>query len=243
MARRDLWIGSRFASVGPGPVRRIVVVVAVAALVVLLASGPAFAQFAPVPGREYKEFFNPVNPVRGEAVVGFAALPTAEAIKGTAIEVWLPGNFDGDLQVETLTADGRFRGEGVYRGKSPGGRWVPLTLTGSSPSRPGDPATLALAVRGPGSAVFVARWATTPARPAARLRLYVNGRRADMFVRVGTKTAQPCVALTIAQPLRFDAYCDVDRRDVPPDGVITLIRRDQFDEQEQHLRVNIGGLP
>lgn len=210
-------------------------------LLALGLASPAVAQFAPVQGREYKEFFNPVNPVRGEAVVGFAVLPTSEGVRSREIEVWLPGPFKGDLTVETLSADGRFRGEGVYRGASTGG-WVRLALVGSSPSRPSDPATLALVVHGPESAVFIARWVTTPARPSERLRLYVNGRRADMFVKAGSSVA-PCTPLKIPQPLRFDAYCDIDRRSVPPDGVLILIRRDQFDEQEQNFRVNIGGLP
>jgi hypothetical protein len=205
---------------------------------------PAAAQFRPLEGREYREFLNPVNPVRGEALVGLAVLPSADAPRGQTVEVWLPDKFSGELQVETLTADGRFRGEGVYTGSSGGGQWVPLTLIAkdkASSARPGDPATLALAVRGPGATLFVARWGSAPVGPATRIRLYVNSRRADMFLRAGEKVVR-CASLNIPQPLRFDAYCDLAAGDVPANGQIGLIRRDQFDEQTQTVTVNVRGI-
>lgn len=219
-------------------------VVSLVALVPFVLAVPAAAQFAPVKGREYREFVNPVNPVRGEAVVGVAVLPTAEALASRTVEVWLPDRFMGELQVETLTADGRFRGEGVFTGASPGGQWMPLTLGPAGPAagaRPSNPATLALAVRGPESVLFVARWATSASRPAAQVRLYVNGRRADTFVRAGERVIR-CSPVGIPQPLRFDAVCDVPASDIPADGKLVLIRRDQFDEQSQTVTVNTRGL-
>jgi hypothetical protein len=234
MNARQLDTGKAPASCGLGRGHLTGVVVGVAVLAGL--AGPAFAQFVPAKGREYKEFHNPVNPVRGEAVLGLAVLPTAEAQKSGAVEVWLPAA----LQLETLTADGRFRGVGAYSGSTGGGQWVELKLTPGT-SRPGDPMTLALSVRGPGPALFVARWKTDAARPAERLRIYVNARRADIFLRAGT-TLSRCVAINIPQPLRFDAYCDVSRSDIPASGELTLIRKDQFDEQEQTITVNARGL-
>jgi hypothetical protein len=200
------------------------------------------AQFSAVRGREYREFFNPVNPVRGEAVLGVALLPADEAPNSQRVEVWLPDRFSGELQLETLTADGRFRGEGVYAGSSAGGRWAPLPLSATSGGpRPGGAATLALAVRGPGSALFVARWSSSSREPATRVRLYVNSRRAEMFVRAGAKVSR-CTPLGIPQPLRFDAYCDLDLGDLPEHGQLTLIRRDQFDEESQTFTLHARGL-
>lgn len=214
---------------------------------VVLLPRPAQAQFTAVKGREYREFLNQVNPVRGEALLGIVMLPADDAPRSQSVQVWLPDRFSGELQVDTLTADGRFRGEGVYAGSSEGGRWVTLPLAagpgGSTrpASRPGDPATLALSVRGPGASLFVARWSAASPQATNRVRLYVNSRRADMFVRAGTKVVR-CTRLTIAQPLRFDAYCDLEWNDLPADGQLALIRRDQFDEETQTLTVNSRGI-
>ena len=87
--------------------------VSVAALVQLALPRAAAAQFSPVAGREYREFFNATVPVRGEAVVGLAVVPAAGAERAKVVEVWLPYRLSGELRVETLTADGRFRGEGA----------------------------------------------------------------------------------------------------------------------------------
>lgn len=209
----------------------------------------ADAQFNPVRGREYREVINPVNPVRGEAVLGIAVIPADEAPRSQAIQVWIPEDFSGELEVETLSADGRFRGSGVFAGSTRGGQWVPLTLAstnatggGAAPAqRPGTPATIALAVRGPGSTLLVARWGASPPQPPIRFRLYVNSRRADIFVRAGETVAR-CASLDIPQPLRFDTYCDLAASDVPADGRIALIRRDQFDEQTQTVTVNVRGI-
>lgn len=219
----------------------------VAVLAVLGLATPVAAQFSPVSGREYREFLNPVNPVRGEAVLGVAVVAAGpEAARSTTVDVWIPTRFRGELQVEMLTADGRFRGVGAYSGETPGGRWVPLTVRPANPDtapapRPGDPVTLAVAVRGPGSTLFVARWGTASTAPATTVRLYVNSRRGDMFVRAGA-TVVRCTPLNVPQPLRFDAYCDVPVRDVPPDGGLVLIRRDQGDEQTQNTTVPLSGI-
>jgi hypothetical protein len=166
------------------------------------------------------------------------------------VEVWLPEGLDGELVLETLTADGRFRGEGAYRGKSDGGRWVALPLKGKSTLdvRPGDPFTLAVAVRGPKPTLLVARWgppapqtASGP-QPTSSIRLYVNGRRGDMFASAGGNVV-PCTPVKIPQPLRFDAYCDVSASAVRSDGRIILTRRDQFDEQSQTVMVDARGIP
>jgi hypothetical protein len=184
---------------------------------------------------------NPVNPVRGEAVVGVAVDPDAAGVKSEMVEVWLPDRFQGQLQVETLTADGRFRGEGAFEGEAEGGRWVTLPLS-SPAARPGDPFTLAVAIRGPGDVLFAARWGSAPPKKAVEtIRLYVNSRRADMFVRAG-KSFVRCSPVKIPQPVRFDAVCNVRVADMPADGVLTLIRRDQFDEQEQTITVRAGGI-
>jgi hypothetical protein len=206
----------------------------------VLCPRAATAQFSPIKGREYREFMNPVIPVRGEALVGVAVVQAPGASRSAVVEVWLPGRFSGDLQLETLTADGRFRGVGAYTGSTNGPGWVALTLL-DNPARPADPMTLALGVRGSDSTLFAARW-RTDASPAASVRLYVNSRRADVFVRAGGAPAVRCTPVAIAHPVRFDAYCDVPAAAIAAGGAVTIIRRDQFDEQSQTVRVDARGL-
>jgi hypothetical protein len=205
-----------------------------------------YAQFLPVPGREYREIFNATNQVRGEAVVALVVAPTDESQQTDTIRVLLPKAYSGEVQVEVLSADGRFRGEGSFAGSRGDDQWVALRLGRSdtseapvNPRRPVSAETLALAVRGADGTLYVARWGggTPSSTGSERLRMYVNSGRADVFIVPGERKAVRCRSLTIPQPLRYDSFCDVPIADVPDDGRFKLIRRDQFDQQTQMFSV------
>jgi len=207
---------------------------------------PAEAQFRAVPGSEYREFHNPVNPVRGEAVVGIALAPSEAAQADTAVRVFIAQPFSGEIRVETATADGRFRGEGTYAGSSKGNEWVTLELKPSGKSegssalrRPVGATLLALSARGSSTGeLFVSHWGSDdPSGTDNNVRLYVNSRRADMFIRAGS-TVTPCAKNDVPQPVRFDTYCDVARRDIPKDGNLMLIRREMMNEQSQKIKIS-----
>ncbi len=202
----------------------------------------AYAQFQPVPGREYHEIFNATNQVRGEAIVALVLAPSIEAQQADTIQVLLPASYNGELRVEALSADGRFRGEGSFAGSRSRDRWVALPLgraeakePHASLRRPVNTETLALAVRGADGTLYVARWGgeAPSSHRSEMLRIYVNSGRADIFIVPGKAKAVHCRPLTIPQPLRYDSYCDVPLADVPADGNLKLIRRDQFEEQTQ----------
>ena len=206
----------------------------------------ANADFRPVPGHEYHEVLNATNRVRGEAVVALVLAPTVEAQQADTIRVRLPASYSGELRVEVLSADGRFRGEGSFTGSRGDDRWVGLRLgRGGAKEPPADPPrpvsteTLALSVRGADGTLYVARWGgeTPAANDRGSLRIYVNSGRADIFIVPGATRAIHCRSLTIAQPLCYDSYCDVPLADIPPDGKFKLIRRDQFEEQTQTFSV------
>ena len=181
----------------------------------------ANADFRPVPGREYHEVLNATNRVRGEAVVALVLAPTVEAQQADTIRVRLPASYSGELRVEVLSADGRFRGEGSFTGSRGDDRWVGLRLgRGGAKEPPAD-------VR-PGAFVTI---------EIGSLRIYVNSGRADIFIVPGATKAVHCRSLNIAQALRYDTYCDVPLADIPPDGKFKLIRRDQFEEQTQTFSV------
>jgi hypothetical protein len=209
-----------------------------------LCSGASLAaEFTPVDGHEYREFHKPVNPVRGEAVVGLALAPSLDDQRANVVQVYLPEAFAGQLRLETTSADGSFRGEGLFDGKSDGAEWATLALApgsaGEDEQRPANPETLSIAVRDTKGGLYVARWGEAPA-PSGKetLRIYVNSRRAEMFLRVGERVDR-CRSLDIPQPERFDAYCDALLSELPADGQLTLIRRDQFQEQSQPFTVRV----
>ena len=220
---------------------------AVLPLVLLVTTLPAFAQFRPVAGREYREYFNPVNPVRGEAVIGITMRPTEDQQRAPVVQVLVPAGYSGEIHLEMASADGKFRGEGVFTGGTKNKEWISLPLTAPTTkegtptfARPVSPLSLAVVARGSGGAVFLVRWGTaSPAdKPEDHVRFYVNSRRAEMFVRGAAGTAPVrCKPIGVAQPIRFDTHCDVPLGDIPADGQISLIRRDQFDEQTQNLKV------
>jgi hypothetical protein len=213
-------------------------------IVVLL---PAFAQFRAAPGREYREYQNPVNPVRGEAVIGLAIAPMNEAQqRATSVQVLLPAAYSGEIHIETASADGKFRGDGTFVGATKDKGWVSLPLTIAAPSdgklppaRPVNPLSLAIAARGSGGNMFLVRWgdATQVGAPEV-VRLYVNSKRADTFVRAAAKPAR-CKPIGVAQPIRFDSYCDVSMSDIAPDGQLSITRREQFDEQTYTFKVQM----
>lgn len=216
------------------------------AMLMLGCALPATAQFRPVPGREYREYHNPANPVRGEAVIGLAIAPTESEQRSAVVQVLLPPAYNGEVRVETATADGRFRGEGVFSGATKDKEWVSLPLSPSSGgdtkaaiARPTNPLSLAISARGVDGTIFVTRWGDAPlSASTSSLRIYVNSRRAEMFLRAGSRVIR-CLAVGVPQPVRFDSYCDVLMTDIPRDGQMLLIRRDQFDEQTQALKVQL----
>jgi len=107
-----------------------------------------------------------------------------------------------------------------------------------APQRPANPLALAIVARGANGAIFLARWGdSAPSAGGESVRLYVNSRRAEMFVRSGAKLVR-CKPVGVSQSVRFDSFCDIDINDIPKDGQLTLIRRDQFDEQTQQFKLN-----
>src|SRR5262245_34867421 len=99
-----------------------------------LCGASVAAEFQAVDGHEYREFHKPVNPVRGEAVVGVALAPSRDDQRANVVQVFLPEAFTGQLRLETISADGSFRGEGLFDGKTNGAEWATLALAPSGSS-------------------------------------------------------------------------------------------------------------
>ncbi len=200
----------------------------------------ARAEFTPVPSREYREFVNPPNPVKGEALVGVAVVPSPGAQRSSVLQVYFGAPYSGPLVIETATADGSFRGSGEFAGSSDGAGWVRLQLDSGAgdPVRPADPEALAVAARGDAPSTFrVAHWGDgAVSEDGLLVRLYVNARRGDMSVQAGSEKIR-CKRVSGQRLLRFDMYCDVPWASIPDDGTVTLVRRDGFNVLPQRVTI------
>ena len=218
--------------------RRCSIRVAVLAAAGAAAAPVAFAGFDPLAEQPYREFFDPANPVKGEALLGVSIVPhSAEVQLADKISVWFGEHYEGPVTVETLAADGAFRGVGSFAGATDRVGWnsIPIAQDGSR-ARPASPEALAIAVRGAAPNEFrIAHWGDPPAsEDGLVLRLYVNSRRGDMSVRAGGVVV-PCKRVELARPLRFDAYCDLAMKDLPASNAVDLIRRDGFHIEAQPI--------
>jgi len=207
-------------------------------LVLLPAAVLAQASFTPVPAREYREYFNQPNPVKGEALVGVAIVPDPRAQRSNVLHIFFGEPYEGVLVLETATADGSFRGSGEFAGSVERAGWAQLLLGTDGESRPADPAALAVAARGTApNELRVVHWGDEPAaEDDLVVRLYVNGRRGDMSVQAAGERFR-CGRLDGQRLLRFDMVCDIPWSSIPEDGVVTLVRRDGFNVLPQQVRI------
>lgn len=209
----------------------------------------AWAELKPLPGHEYREFVDPPTPVSGIAVVG-AALLTGQ-VSGPAtlakdqLWVYFRQPFSGQLDLELVSADGRFLGRGAFVGSGKGGEWVSLSLEPSG-KRPSDPEQETIAVSAQvanRNTVLVAAWGPPPGELQQRsVRLYVNGRRAQMAVRVNPDPKVPlikCESLGITNSVRFDTVCTFPAAELAADRKITLVRRDGLQTESQTVMLEL----
>ena len=217
-------------------------------LPLIVAAAGALAQsngsLNPVKGREYREFLAPTQ-VSGHAVVGLAAVPAANALKQDTLYVYFKDKFTGSIRLDISTADGLLRGEGEFSGAVPEKTWAKVSINLARDERArsarasGGPETLAVSARSDRSnAPLVVHWGDdrpTIGKPSV-LRLYVNSRRADLFVRVRPSgKPEPCRPITGMTAVRFDKICDIAADQLPKDGKVTLLRRDGFETESVSL--------
>lgn len=205
--------------------------------------------FTSVHGGEYQEQIDPTVPVSGLALVGLSLAGPID-LDAKVIYVFLSKPFNGRLSLEMTSSNGRFRAHGLYEGRSEGNEWVALSIEPRDADKSvraqlkQNPTELAVAVRPITSSgialdtVLQVSWGDLPDPQSGRtLRLHVNSRRADMFVRVpGNGKAKTCKPLRIPTAVRFDSVCEVTWRP-SLDHQLQLIRRDGFDESMQKVLV------
>jgi hypothetical protein len=227
-----------------------------ALLCVATSASAAPKVFEQVPGSEYREQIDTPVSVSGLALVGLALAGPID-LDAKVLYVYLTQPFDGRLRLEMTTADGRFRAQALYEGQSKGLEWVALSIEPHNDDKQSraelkrNPTELAVAVRPVttgGTAIdtlLQVSWGKLPDAQADRtLRLYVNSRRADMFVRApGMDKEKGCTQLHIPNAVRFDTVCEIPWRPPAasklsaPKPQLQLLRRDGFDESQQRVLV------
>lgn len=219
-----------------------------------LAEAKAFSQ---VPGEEYREQIDPSIPVSGLALVGLALAGPVD-LDAKVLHVFFSQPFSGRLNLEMTSANGRFRAQAMYEGSSNGNEWIALSIEPRNADRQArreliksgsqDLAVTVRPVTDKGTildSVLQVSWGPLPdAKTDRGLKLYVNSRRADMFVRVpGPDKAKACTPLRIPNAVRFDTVCEIIWRPALASSLpsaqarLQLIRRDGFDESQQRIAV------
>lgn len=221
------------------------------------ASAAELKKFSQVPGEEYREQIDPTIPVSGLALVGFALAGPID-LEAKVLHVFFSQPFSGRLNLEITSANGRFRAQAMYEGRSDGNEWIALSIEPRNADRqarreliksnPADLAVTARPVTEKGTildTVLQVSWGPLPdAKTDRKLKLYVNSRRADMFVRApGLGKAKACTPLRIPNAVRFDTVCEIAwqpalAKTLPEaQSRLQLIRRDGFDESQQRISV------
>lgn len=200
-------------------------------------------------GAAFRETVGERLPVSSTSVVGMLALPKAAA--GTPdpsnLSIFLPRRLEaGDkVRVEIESADGRYRGSGVFEGVADAGSWVraPLLSDGEQSVRPGDLKVDELAVsvrlfpadKSAADTRLVATWESQVAAPE-RIRLHVNGRRAIVSLKFDASANDACRRVVSGSTRVFDYVCDVplDRlgRNENGDLQLMLTRVDGFAREQ-----------
>ena len=223
--------------------------VAVLMLSPMLVAEVALAQsnegLSAVVGKQYREFVAPTQ-VSSHAIVGLTTKPSLAQKREDILYVFFKDAFDdakdGPIRVELTTADGYLRGEGEFRGKVPRRTWEKVSIelppprderARSARERSG-PETLAVVARfSQTGAPLVVHWGNErPTGAPAELRLYVNSRRAELFVRLqASEKPVHCQPISGTTLVRFDKICDISASQLPKDGKVTLVRRDGFETE------------
>jgi hypothetical protein len=216
--------------------------------ITLLAPALAGAEFEPV--RPYQEVADPPTPVRGHAVVGVSVVAKGPDMQSDVLWVHLGKAEKGlHIRADLASANGRLRGEGTWqfnpREKSPGGPWYKLAAPPKA-QRPERSEHFSVAVQpepiNPAMPAFVltALGPGAPKETSPLVRLYVNTRRAEMFVYPpGAKEGRRCAGVEGTQVVRFDAVCEfqLEVGDRPGPATVTLVRRDGHQTSQQKIEI------
>jgi len=200
-----------------------------AALLWVVLAAPVAAQVTFL--RPYNEKENPNTPVRGHAVVGVSLMPRPGDQEQERLFVFTPSRKGQVLSIDVTTSNGRVQGDALVQLDGQGtGKWTELSLP--KRFRRSDPEGLAVGVQprdDVSGTFYIASWGQAPPGRLEdqQLWLYVNrGRAPQVLVYGKSGEGLACTPAPAGGSLRFNTICKLPASELPPNGQLTLVRRD-----------------
>jgi hypothetical protein len=175
--------------------------------------------------RQFAEAYGEEQPVSGRGFVGIVLADAAGPIAFDKLEVFIPKGITGDLKINVISADAKYRGTVDASLGADASGWTPLKLKSSRQQVLSNYSTdtLTLLAEAAGEKPLLTRWGAG----GKTVQIYVNSERSDTSVawrKDGKIEVQPCRRLTGGSLVRFDTICSA-----PPDVLgpepIRIIRR------------------
>lgn len=196
-----------------------------ACLAAALFAPVAFAQITVGP---LEEVYGAEQPVSGRGFVG--AVLAADAAGTVALEkaeVFIPPGTTGEIKVNVISADAKYRGTVSASVAGGASGWTPLKL------KPGKPAvlqgystdSLTLFAETDNSKPLLMRWGAG----GKTVQIYVNSERSETSIAWrgadGKIQVQPCRRLTGGSLVRYDTICSAPIDVLGPDPIRIIRRR------------------
>jgi hypothetical protein len=166
------------------------------------------------------------QPVSGRGFVGVVMADAARPVALDTLEVFIPKGTTGDLKINVISADAKYRGtvDASLTGQASG--WTPLklksdhqqVLSGYSTD------TLTLLAETAGAQPLLTRFGAA----AKTVQIYVNSERSETSIawrKDGKIEVQPCRRLTGGSLVRFDTICSAPADVLGPEPVRIIRRR------------------
>jgi hypothetical protein len=193
-----------------------------ATLLALLA--PAAA--AQITVNQFDEAYGAEQPVSGRGFVGVVLADAAGPVALDKLEIFIPKGTTGDLKINVISADAKYRGTADASLAGGASGWTPLKLPSSRQQALSSYSTdtLTLLAEAAGSKPLLTRWGAG----GKTVQIYVNSERSDTSIawrKDGKIEVQPCRRLTGGSLVRFDTICSAPADILGPEPIRIIRRR------------------
>jgi hypothetical protein len=196
------------------------------ACLVAFAAFLAPAAAAQIAVRNFAEAYGEEQPVSGRGFVGAVLVDTAGPVALDKLEIFVPKGLTGDLKINVIAADAKYRGTADASLSGGASGWTPLGLKPEKPQALSGYSTdmLTVLVEAAGDKPLLARWGAA----AKTVQVYVNSERSDTSIawrKDGKIEVQPCRRLTGGSLVRFDTICSAPVDILGPEPIRIIRRR------------------
>jgi hypothetical protein len=176
--------------------------------------------------RSIDEVYGAEQPVSGRGFVGAVLADAARPVSLDKLEVFVPKGVTGDLKVNIISADAKYRGtvDASLGGEASG--WTPLKFRSRYQQVFSDYSTdtMTLLAEAADDKPLVMRWG----QESKVVQVHVNSERSDTYIawrQDGKIEVQPCRRLTGGSLVRFDTICSAPVEVLGPEPIRIIRRR------------------